>query len=212
MVKLNESEIISKIIEHEWKMFQDVNAGGPRAACQSDYRTFAAMRGSQFSAWSGVAQKSYLSDLDTAASQSRNLVREKYIRMMQSTDPVGYAAFSKDIEEPSASKLALARSINKKLLAQAAVISAQYPSVASHGRPLYSTDDGYDDTSIETYQLGELLTYSENTLSALDSCISELEKEGKSLVHMIVLNTMRHNGYADLKQAEDAARNEVCHA
>jgi len=79
------TEIIEKIISLEWEMFQRVENEGGRASCQDDPTTFYHMRKSQFSAWTEEICLSYLEDLRAAAKSGRNLVEEKYARMMAST-------------------------------------------------------------------------------------------------------------------------------
>ena len=81
---------IQKLIETEWELFQHVHNEGGRAACQDDWNTFHIMRHSQFAMWPEKVLSSYQTDLDTAKSQGRNLITEKYARMMASTDPEEY--------------------------------------------------------------------------------------------------------------------------
>jgi hypothetical protein len=80
-------ESIDKIISIEWEMFTSVNEGQARASCQDDRRTFEGMRAAQFHAWQASAVESYLEDLGAAESAGRNLVEEKYIHMMKTTEP-----------------------------------------------------------------------------------------------------------------------------
>ena len=89
---MNEREnLIDRIIEIEWKMFQGVSNIGGRASCQEDLKTFQIMRSSQAASWSEEALESYLDDLKNAESAGRNLLSEKYARMMLSTSLAEYA-------------------------------------------------------------------------------------------------------------------------
>ena len=88
---MTKEEIIAKIIAIEWKMFQDVPNIGGTAPCQEERQTFEIMRLSQAASWSEEALASYLDDLTEALKQERNLMTEKYARMMESTSPAEYA-------------------------------------------------------------------------------------------------------------------------
>ena len=196
---------IDEIIALEWAMFQKVNEGGPRASCQDDPVTFDGMRRAQFDAWSPEAVDSYRRDLLAAQAAGRNLVMEKYIRMMERTDPDGSAALLERLPAPTQRQQDLAGTINETLLAQTETLFAQFPHVADTGRPLHSSGDSRWDTSVETYQLSELLTYSEATLEALHRHILALEGAGVSLARRILENSARHYGYESLERAEERA-------
>ena len=53
------------------------------------------------------------------------------------------------------------------MLAQTERLREKYPAVALGGRPLRASEETEGWASIETYQCGELATYSEKTLAAL---------------------------------------------
>ena len=75
------------IVEHEWAQFQEVNNTGGRAECQDNWPTFHQMRLCQFLTWPAAALMSYSLDLDAADATGRNLLTEKYARMMVTTEP-----------------------------------------------------------------------------------------------------------------------------
>lgn len=77
---------IEEIIKIEWKMFQKVENIGGRASCQDDSETFYIMRRSQYDNWSEEMVDIYYDFLQGAAKDGRNLVSEKYARMMAYTD------------------------------------------------------------------------------------------------------------------------------
>ena len=80
-------ELMSEIIKLEWDMFSHVsNVGGP-ASCQMRPDTFKIMRKSQAATWSDELLASYLEDLKTATREGRNIMTEKYARMMESHFP-----------------------------------------------------------------------------------------------------------------------------
>lgn len=204
-----QASTVDKIVSHEWNMFQAVNEGGPRADCQNDRVTFDGMRRGQFDAWSQEAAESYLGDLEAAESDGRNLVAEKYIHMMRTTEPSRYEQLLAQIDAPSEHARALAGALSDKLLSQTQALFADFPYVAGSGRPLYSTHDFGGVTSIETYQLGELLTYSERTLDALLRHVTELEGEGVSFARRVLENSASFYGYGTLEEAETATREHM---
>ena len=205
---IEKTKAIEKIISIEWEMFIAVNEGEERASCQEDNETFTAMRLAQYEAWSHEAVAAYLDELEDAKRKNRNLVEEKYIHMMKTTEPSRYNALLSRVTMPSNTGLSLAREISDILLEQTRLLFEDYPYVSGHGRPLYSELD-YGNISVETYQLSELLTYSEKTLEALKDHLTDLEKDGKSLARMILENTVRYYGYDSLDTAEAVTKERV---
>jgi len=193
--------IIDNIIKLEWPMFSSVNEGGPKASCQEDPVTFDGMRRGQFSAWNLETLESYYEDVQAASAIGRNLAMEKYIHMMKSTAPVQYEMLVSRVVYPSDAAIELAEKITAKMVEQTAVLHKEFPYVSGNGRPLYSSSDFYG-TSVETYQRGELYTYSEKTLTALWNHLCALEAEGKALARIILENSVMHYGYSSLEQAE----------
>lgn len=171
-------DMISKIVLFEWDMFQAVNEGGPRADCQDDRITFEGMRRAQFMAWSEETRASYLDDLVNAVLDGRNLVKEKYIHMMKYAAPAQYGQLIQLIPAPDKAHIRMAQEISDILLAQTIVLHKMYPYVAGSGRPLRSVQDFSGVTSIETYQFGELLTYSEKRFGSLKNTCWLLTAKG----------------------------------
>jgi len=192
---------IDRIVSIEWEMFTAVNAGKARASCQEDRRTFDIMRVAQFETWSAEAAAFYLDDLETALATGRNLVVEKYINMMESTDPDGYKMLLTRLTLPTEKARALALELNDILLEQTRALFDDYPYVSGRSRPLYSEFDHFG-TSVETYQLGELLTYSENTLARLLAHVQTLAENGISYAKTVLENTVHFYGFESLDVAE----------
>ena len=200
---MTKQELIDAIIEKEWLMFHYVN-GEERVDCQEDQRTFNIMRRAQYEAWDESTLNCWYSDVCTAEAEGRNLAREKYIRMMKSTDPVGYDAFKGELPPVSEDKAELVRKLWKKYLAQTLRMREKYPLLAMGGRPTYAAEeDGW--ASVETYQTSETLTYSEATLEALLAHFNALEAQGVDLVFEIQRNTVLGLGYASMDAAEAAS-------
>jgi hypothetical protein len=206
------------------------------------------MRQSQFAAWSEAAASSYLTDLRLAKASGRNLVAEKYIRMMQIDSPQDAQTLSRYLPDTNSSAYALALKINNLMHAQTMALRSEYPALANRGRPLANnavadvgsvtrdacaiaqdtgnaahgtgsatqhtssaaqyagsaTQDtsGKKAVSINTYQQGELLTYSERTLKLLLEHITNLQSDGTSIVNLIMLNQIQSYGYQTLAEAD----------
>ena len=205
---MEKTALIDAILEKEWPMFHNVN-GEDRASCQNDYPVFQIMRRAQYKAWSPEALEAYLADVTAAEADGRNLAREKYIRMMESTDPRGYAAFCGELPAVSDEKRAICAQIWEKMLAQTERMRENYPILALGGRPLHACEERDGWASIETYQTSELLTYSEATLKALLANIERLETEGKDFVYMVQENTVLDQGFPSMAEAEKAMAAQI---
>lgn len=198
--------LIDEILPLEWRMFTTVNNEGSRASCQDDRITFEIMRRSQFDAWDPSSLKNYLEDLKMAEAEGRNLITEKYAHMMKSTAPEQYAAIKDRIAMPSDEAKELADKICSILLRQTEEYASLYPLMALQGRPLYANEDSSFVTSVETYQKGELYTYSTDTLQALYARILELQEQGRNFALMILENTVARYGFCSIDEAERAIR------
>jgi hypothetical protein len=195
-------ETIRDIIDIEWKMFRNVN-GDERVDCQDERPVFEKMRNAQFITWSDEAIESYLDDLKTAEASGQSLLKEKYIRMMECSDPEGFRALKDQLPALSEEKIALTEEIWQIMLAQTLKLRDKFPLLALGGRPLYKEDErGW--SSIETYQKSELLTYSEKTLRLLLKHIKQLEERGIDIVYKIQENSVTCLGYKDMSDAEMA--------
>lgn len=200
---MERSEITKRILELEWEMFRSVN-GDLRVSCQENQRTFVVMRKAQLDAWSDEVVNSYLSDLETAKVAGRNLMREKYIRMMEVSDPDVYQVVRRELPEVSEQRRALVEEIWRHLRAQTERMRVKYPALARRGRPL-SAEEQDDWASVEVYQKSELLTYSEATVQALMGHLLALEEQGVDLTLKILENSMLGMGFTSLEEAEQAA-------
>ena len=130
-------ELINRIIETEWSMFDEVNNEGGRAACQDDEWTFYAMRYSQHNAFSVEMLESYEQDIMDAVQKGRNLLTEKYAYMMEYTDPAYFEKnLRKHLPQVSAGKEEIvARAANLSIKFQQD-FEKKYPAFAKAGRPL----------------------------------------------------------------------------
>ena len=201
---MDKKSLIEEIIRLEWPMFQEVN-GEERADCQENHPMFVAMREAQFSAWDEESLRSYLGDLEEALREGRNLLRDKYIHMMESTEPEHYVYFREELPPASEAKRALVEAIWALLLPQTVEFRQKYPAVARHGRPLLASEERFGYASVETYEKGELMTYSEGTLEKLKRCIEEKKARGISFASEIQTRGMLNQGFRSMEEAEEEA-------
>jgi len=194
--------LIENIIDLEWNEFQKVNNEGGRAACQNNWKSFQIYRRSNLLAWNQEMLESYQQDLVHAINNGRNLLTEKYARMMESTAPENYQAIINELPTITEEKKKIIEEISQISVKWAEEFAQEYPLISGNGRPIYFYEDGPYDTSFETYIRGELSTYSENTLRLYFKYTTQLLKENKNLTKMVIENTVREYGYNSLDQAE----------
>ena len=196
-------DIIESIIQMEWEFFDKVENEGGRASCQDNWETFSKMRRSQYMAWPEPLIESWKSDLVRANEEGRNPLTEKYGYMMCISDPEGNEETALRLPPVSPEKIDTARRIVDRLIPQNEVFRAKYPRISGRGRPLRTSEEpaaGW--TSIETYELGELWTYSQKTLELFEANLDAFEKEGKSYPETVVENGLKLRGFKSLEEAE----------
>ena len=197
-------ELVRKIVEAEWEMFSAVNSGsGQRASCQEDPTTFTIMRSSQAAAWPEELQESYYRDLLAAKETGRNLLTEKYARMMESTDPPAFERLRSRLPAVEEETLEQIEEIVRVHLKWKVETFRRYPRLTAHGRSFYTRDDTRYNTSFETYLRGELRTYSPETIRLYRDMVDRMEAAGENLEQQYLLETVRQYGYDSLEQAEE---------
>ena len=201
----NTTNIVESIIKLEWNQFQQTNNEGGRASCQGNWLMFHQMRASQFMTWPEELLRSYRSDLREADRIGRNLVTEKYGRMMQSTYPQEYCAnIAPYIPRISADRHALQEDIITVQVAWARNFRERFPHLGEAMRVLTTVEDTPEATSFETYLRGELGTYSDRTVALYRDFVERLRHEQRNLTEETIRNTVRLAGFEDLAQAEAA--------
>lgn len=195
-------KLIARLIDLEWDLFQEVQGVDGPASCQQDRRTFEVMRRSQALAWSVETLESYLDDLDTAQSRGRNLITEKYARMMAGTDPEAYARLAPQLPPLDAGVDALIDAIADIVIAWEQELSKAYPNLLRRGRPLLSSADQPGVTSLETYLRGELATYSLRTLNLHMGHIEGQKRAGINGARITLEAMVSRSGYTSLEDAE----------
>jgi hypothetical protein len=200
---MTKEETIAKIITIEWKMFQDVPNIGGRAPCQEERQTFEIMRLSQAASWSEAALESYLDDLNEAQQQGRNLMTEKYARMMKSTSPAEYAHIEHLVPPVGPEVLLLIEKIATIVLDWEEELFRKYPLVLRKGRPIRSSSDTLFVTSLETYLKGELATYSPKTLGLYYEHLVKERSDGINGSEITLLQTIKEYGFSSLEEANE---------
>ncbi|MGL5439499.1 MAG: DUF4125 family protein [Filifactoraceae bacterium] len=195
------NELIKEIIAKEYEMFNKVRGLEGRAPCQDDLKSFFVMRYSQHNSFSEATLKSYLKDLHKAEYEGRNLITEKYAYMMEFTDPFYYQDILKNsLPSHSIEKLQLVNEIVKILDEDFEWFKQRYPFFAKKGRP-ENTESNV--ATINIYNIGELKTYSFETLTLYKKDLMEARYENKPIVEKIQNQTAIFYGYKSVKEAEN---------
>lgn len=204
VAKGRKNVFILKIVDLEWKQFDKVKNEGGRADCQNNWNTFSLMRKSQYLTWETELLESYYQDLTTAERIGRNLITEKYARMMESTAPERYEEFREQLPALSRERIAIQEEIIRIQVSWMEEFAKEYPKMAGNARSIHSYEDTAYDTSYETYLRGELGTYSEQTFVLYGRFITGLLKEKKNLAYETMNYTAKLYGYSSVERAENS--------
>ena len=141
-------------------------------------------------------------DFVEANQRNWNLITEKYGRMMESTSPEEYEKIAAQLPECSEQKRAIVEQIAEIQVEWMEEFAKEYPYMAGNARTIRKETDNPFNTSYETYLKGELMTYSDRTLSMYGRWIVELKKQDDNLAKRIMTNTALLYGYTSLEAAE----------
>ena len=202
--------LLETVIRLEWDQFQRTDNEGGRAACQGNWPMFHEMRLSQFLTWTPALLASYENDLRQADRTGRNLVTEKYARMMASTAPDIYRErIEPYIPRLSEDRIARQERVIARQVAWARVFAERWPALGGAMRVLTTAEDTPEQTSFETYLRGELGTYSDATFVEYERLVDAIAAQGGNLTEQTVRNTVRLAGYAGLDEAQTAQRTQA---
>ena len=199
-------ETIERLVALEWSLFQETQNEGGRASCQDDWETFRVMRAGQAMGWSEELVAAWTRDMEEAKAQGRNLVAEKYARMMARTSPAAYRELEPMLPPVPEEAWTLIQSLCAQLVAWTEEAKTRYPCLCAGGRPIHAEEDSPYDTSLETYHWGELQTLSLPTLRLFDAYYREKARAGENLYLEIQTHTAKLLGYASLEEAEQSMR------
>lgn len=183
-------------------MLDKVNNFGGRARCQDHFDAFRIMRASQFIVWPDSILESYLCDLKDAETIGRNLVFEKYAWMMMFAFPDEFEKVQQALPVFSTERITRSEKIVAIQVAWAKEFASSYPSINRRGRPLYSSQDNAEATSIETYMRGELASYSDRTETLYYDFVLLCKTEGRNLTTEVRKNQFSLQGWDSLEQVE----------
>ncbi|MCM1182364.1 MAG: DUF4125 family protein [Roseburia sp.] len=189
------------IAKAEFEAFDKVQNEGGRASCQNNWPTFKVMRMSQYMTWPEEMLLQYLYEFKTNFAAGRNMIEEKYARMMASTNPEEYAQFADQLPPLSEEKRSVIEGIVGVQVAWMEAFAQQYPALAGNARSIHTAQDLPEDTSYETYLRGELGTYSDRLLEMYGQYIVAHAQENRNVASEIMENTVHFYGYKDLETA-----------
>lgn len=199
-------QMIFDLASMEWELFQLVHNTGGRASCQDDPDTFFKMRMSQWMVYSDGVLKSCMEDFQEAAAQGRNLIFEKYGRMMETTHPEEYERVRQYFPEISEKHRENVEKITAIHLEWDKKTAEVYPYLRKNGRLATTREDSADGISMESYLRGELQCFSEKTVELILEETEEAVKDGVNLQERMIENEVRFYGYESLERAEEAHR------
>lgn len=191
------------IAKAEFEAFDKVKNEGGRADCQNNWPIFKVMRMSQYMTWNEDMLLQYLYEFRTNYDKGRNMIEEKYARMMESTAPLEYEKFADKLPEISEEKREIMEQIIELQVKWMEEFAKQYPQLAASARTIHTAEDLPYDTSYETYLRGELGTYSDRMLEMYGRYIVEHARGGKSVAREIMANTIQFYGYSTFDEAEN---------
>ena len=200
---MEKEKIIKEILEKEWKYFSNLNNIGGRADCQDNREDFIIMRKSQWETFNEETLLSYLEDLNS----KNNPLFQKYAQMMKYNSPEEYEKIKDILEKPSEEKTDLVNKIMFIYMEWEKEFFERYPIFSSMGRPLYSSEDDNIETSIETYLRGELLSYSEKTLSLYLDYIIDNKEKNINLAIKNMDNLAKMQGFNNSEDVESYYKN-----
>lgn len=180
--------LIQQLIDLEWQFFTQVQGLNGRAVCQENPQTFALMRRAQHQIFSEKTLDALMNDLLDAAEAGRNPMTEKYARMMEQSDPAYFAReLAAECPPLSAEKTAAIQALRQVFADAQASFSEKELARQVQGRVAVS---GAGEVSGLDYLMGEMATWSLDTLNAAHEDIRGWLAAGRNPVEVIVAYTV----------------------
>lgn len=201
---MERNDLIKEIIDIEWEMFTVLkNTGGP-AECQNNKPEFIVMRKGQWDNLPINILQSYLIDLKKAEEIGRNLLEEKYIRMMEFSAPEEFEGVKDLLPALSPGVEVLIKKIEKTYLAWGDEFEAKFPKFSKLCRPLRSEGDQPERASVQTYLRGELCSYSLKTILFYSDYIEDCVKKGINLIYETHSEVVKMKGFESIEAVENS--------
>lgn len=192
--------IINRIVEYEWEMFQRLTPTQRTLACRNNKYMFLLMRSSQWKVYPLNVQASYLNDIHQAFLENRNLLFERYAYMMILTRDFIEDEVTKILPVIEKEKEDLVDKIIKHHKVWYESVANKLPTATSAGRPMVY--GGVGDIDVFTYLKGELFTYSINTLINILEAEKMMISQNKNLVIEIYKNYTKYNHEVESRWAQ----------
>lgn len=157
-----EISALRELVQLEWVHFDTVQGMSGRAACQDDAVGFFVHRVAQYLSFPRESIMAVRDDVVAADAAGRNVIREKYARMMEATDPVAFARdWSGRLEASSPVKCCVLDEIEGTLRSMLDIAQCELPATAQHVRgsitqPKLISSIGYYVCEIQSYSLSTL--------------------------------------------------------
>ena len=200
---------IANVISLEWKQFQRVQGQGGRAACQENLKGFIINRLAQFLTWDEATLQGYCDDLSMAEVEGRNLMTEKYARMMRDTQPHEYGKLCEFLPEIESVRVMLVEKIISIQTIWQKEFMEKYPCTANGSRPISSRKNDPDSTGFRTYLRSELYTLSEKTLRLYLAHVEKMQAQGINMTIQNLEYVARMYGFESLSEMEAVAARRV---
>ena len=197
-------ELIKEIIDREWEMFSVLKNTGGVAECQNNKPEFIIMRSGQWDNLPDKILESYKQDLIEAKKSGRNLLEEKYIRMMEYSAPSEFDGVKHLLPNISNGSLTLIKQIEKIYLDWGDEFENKFPKFSKLCRPLRSSGDIPERASVQTYLIGELSSYSTRTVLFYFDYVTQCVKEGKNLIYITHSDVVKQKGFNSIEEVEAA--------
>ena len=157
-----EVSALCELVQLEWVHFDTVQGLNGRAACQDDAAGFFIYRVAQYLSFPRESIMAVRDDVVAADAAGRNVIREKYARMMEATDPAAFARdWSGRLEATSPVKRCVIDEIEGILRSMLDIAESELPATAQHVRrsitqPKLISSIDYYVCEIQSYSLSTL--------------------------------------------------------
>lgn len=201
---MSREELIKEIIDREWEMFSVLKNTGGIAECQNNKPEFIIMRSGQWDNLPDKILESYKQDLIDAKEFGRNLLEEKYIRMMEYSAPSEFEGVKHLLPNISNGSLTLIKQIEKIYLNWGDEFESKFPKFSKLCRPLRSSGDIPERASVQTYLIGELSSYSTRTVLFYYDYVKQCVEKGINLIYVTHTDVVKKKGFNSIEEVESA--------